>query len=1187
MFGKLLQFEIYYQLKQRAFPLLALLFLVFGFFLGGQGFAEKGVHFNSAYQVYFHTGIFTLGSVFIIMFFAISATLRDRQHAMEGLIYSTSIQKKYFFWSRFLGTYLFSVLAFSPFLIGCFLGGYVSDLDPNRMGEFHMITYVQPWLYMVLPNLFVCAAMIYAVSILTKSSIATYTSAIFIYMLYFVGAIFSNSPFLAQSTPASQESMFFGALIDTFGVSTFFEQTYYWTALQKNTELLSFSGLFLANRLLWIFIALCILLITYRVFSFRKSAKKVQKKSKQSSASTSHEVYKPIDPAPITKSNQATFFALLKLELRQVFRGLPFIAVLVMWGCILCSALFSRIVTGGEYNISQYPFTSELIYLFSDELTFFSLILIIFYSAEMVWREREMHFNSIIDATPVKNSVLFLSKFIALVALPMLLITIAVLICIAFQIALDHAHFDLDLYASLYYHYGLQLVIFCMIALFVHSLAKSKYMGMGIFGCIVLLALKSNMIGLEHPLTSLGLMPKVSYNEMDGFYKNATLFNHLALYWGALGLLLITMAFKNWNRGEVSEFSRKLKQLFTYVSRKQKIVTALLLLVFFGSGTLVYYHTNVISSYETKNNRLNFKENYERKFKQFALIDRLYVTSKKTNVAIYPANRMYTVDAAYILKNKSEHALKELFITERLPLKHISIENASLVSYDSIYGTYLFQYNTPLQPNDSIRYTFALTKEVKGYEKDISIVNNGTYINRMGNFEPILGYTTSFEIKDASERRKRNLPKREHIDDSDEHITIKDVKHEKIRFETIISTSSNQTAISSGQLINQWTENDRNYFHYKTSKKILPEVGYLSADYTKKKTNYKGISIEQYFDANHEFNIEEIDHSVKQTLDYCQENFGIYNFDYLRIAEVPSYWPFGGFAHPGVITMVENNLYLKNVSNDEDFNLVSKRVIHEVSHQWWAHTLSAKPVPGGSLFVEGFAKYTEAVVLEKMYGKGVLYALAEDVRMRYFKGRTYTNVPEPPVYRVDGQNYISYGKSLTVMLALKDLIGEDRVNNVMKTLTDKYRSINKLAITSLEFLEEIYKNTPIEQHELVNDWFKKVITYDLDIQENSSYVALNNGTFEVTIQVKAKRFETLNNGNVQAIKIDEPIKIGVFTAHPSLIKNENAVLHYQSHRINKEMSEIKLIVNKKPKYIAIDPYGTRLDQNLVDNVMRL
>ena len=115
MFKKLIQFEVFYQLKQRAFPIFSILFLALGVFVGRQGFAPKGVDFNSVYQVYFHTSLFTLGSVFIIMFFAISAILRDKQYNMEGLIYSSSIKKAHYFWSRFLGTFIFSVLAFSPF----------------------------------------------------------------------------------------------------------------------------------------------------------------------------------------------------------------------------------------------------------------------------------------------------------------------------------------------------------------------------------------------------------------------------------------------------------------------------------------------------------------------------------------------------------------------------------------------------------------------------------------------------------------------------------------------------------------------------------------------------------------------------------------------------------------------------------------------------------------------------------------------------------------------------------------------------------------------------------------------------------------------------------------------------------------------------------------------------------------
>jgi ABC-2 type transport system permease protein len=412
------------------------------------------------------------------------------------------------------------------------------------------------------------------------------------------------------------------------------------------------------------------------------------------------------------------------------------------------------------------------------------------------------------------------------------------------------------------------------------------------------------------------------------------------------------------------------------------------------------------------------------------------------------------------------------------------------------------------------------------------------------------------------------------------------VKIEKTSFETIVSTDYDQTALSSGNLIREWTKNNRKFYHYKSSDKILPGIGYFSANYRLKKINHKGISIEQYFDTNHDFNIDEIENSVKQTLDYCQENFGVYPFDYIRIAEVPSHWSMGGFAHPGMISMTEDRLYLSDVSNSNTFNLVAKRTIHEVAHQWWGHTLLAKPVMGGSLFVEGFAKYTEAVVMENMYGKRALYALSEDARRKYFSGRSLAGDVEPPVYMVLGQGYISYGKAYTVLMALRDLIGEKQVNQVLKTITDKHRNINKLEANSIEFLDELYKVTSQEHHILINDWFKKVITYDLGIEE-TSYKVLENSAFEVTVKVKSKRFETINGGDIKQILINEPIKIGIFTKHPSLISKEDTILYLEPHQINKETMELKIIVNQLPKYIAIDPYGTRSDENFVDNIMHL
>ena len=229
---------------------------------------------------------------------------------------------------------------------------------------------------------------------------------------------------MAQAVPASPESMAIAAIADPFGIAAFFEQTQYWTPFQKNTQFLSFSGLFLKNRIIWILISIGFLLTTYKLFSFRKITKKVKKERKTKIEEQQLLAYRPIKALHNFKAQSQAFIALLKIELNGVFRSLPFIAVLLMWLFMVFSELYSTVISGGQYGVSVYPFTNQLIDLIVTPLSIFSLILIVFYSSEIVWKERNLNFNLIVDATPVKNWVFFLSKFSALLLLPIILITI-------------------------------------------------------------------------------------------------------------------------------------------------------------------------------------------------------------------------------------------------------------------------------------------------------------------------------------------------------------------------------------------------------------------------------------------------------------------------------------------------------------------------------------------------------------------------------------------------------------------------------------------------------------------------------------------------------------------------------------------------------------------------------------------
>lgn len=1187
MIRSLLRFETSYQLKQKAFIGFIIIFLAFGFMLGSQGFAMAKVDFNSAYQISYNIAILSLGCMFAIMFFAISGMLRDKQYQMEAIIYSTPIKKLHFFLSRFLGVFVFSLLVFSMTLIGFALGTFMPGLDSERLTSFHLSYYVWTWLLIVLPNVFICTAFVFSASAFTKNNIATYSSAITIYALYWICSIFFNSPLLANATPASPENLVIAALADPFGLSAFFEQTQYWTPFEKNTRLLSFSGNFLWNRVLWISISLLLLKMTYTYFSFKKLKQKSKKTTPIEEKEIVKKAYQSTNTITTTiKAHLEGFKSLLRIELTNVFKSLPFIAIILIWIIILVTEMYTRVNQGGAYNDSLYPTTDLLIWLIKDPLPFLGLLLIVFYSGELVWHERSLQFNGIIDATPSSNIVFFLSKGITLILLPVILITISILIAIGVQITKGYYIFEIGQYLSMFYYQGMSFLFYILLALFIQNLSPNKYAGMVILGLIIILFGSSlaSFIGIEHPLLRIGSLPATEYTNMTGYGDYTKPFHHYVVYWTALGVVLTVLSFKLWQRGTIHKFAFRLKQL-RFHWKKWELAT----LVFFGilfmiSGAIIYYNKNVVNEYVTASDTLDFYEAYEKKYKKYDVPRQLVPVAIKTKMDIYPDKNFYTIKADYILENRGKNSLREIFISERVPVTNMSIENAILEKHDSVYNIRIFKFEEPLVPGAQVKYTYELTYNKKGFETSTSLINNGSFIQH-SNFEPILGYTTSFEITDSFEREKRGLPKQIEDKNNASHFNAVDVSYVKLPYETIVSTQKDQTAIATGELIKTWQENDRNFYHYKSSHDIIPFLAYYSGSYEIKKENYKGVEIEQYYHPGHHYNIHTISKSTRQTLDYCQKHFTDYKFDHIRIAEIPGHWQFGGQAQPGTIAMVENRLYLTDNRNTDNFDLVVKRTIHEVAHQWWGHMLTPKNVDGGGLITEGLTKYTEAVIMEKYYGKKAIWQLSKSAITRYFTGRSYATDPEPPLYIEEGQSYLLYGKSYVSLIALKGLIGEQNMNEALRRLIANYKNEKESKVTSAELLNEFYAVTPEKYHILIDDWFKRIITYDLKI-ENAEVAVLDTGKYEVTIEVSAKRFETKENGEAVAISIDEPIQIGMFSKEPSTIDNQDAILYLKPHQINTSQMQFKLIVDKIPKYISIDPFGTRLDANNVDNTKK-
>lgn len=1187
MIASLLKFEILYQRKFWALPVAMILFFLTGFQIGGQGFAPDMINFNAPYQISYYTSVFTLGSVFAIMFFAINGIIRDSTYRMQEIMFSTGIQKHHFFLSRFGGVFFFSLLSVSMLLPGMMAGTLIVDMDPERLAPFSTFPYLWNWLVFVLPNVLICTGFIFSVGLLTKNRMSIYASAVLIYVFYFVSSFYFNSPILADSSPTHTDNMMLAALADPFGISAFIEQSQYLTPLQKNAVLVSLSGNFLLNRLLWISITVAILGGAYQLFSFRTLGRKKQRPDSTNESLNDTDpvetAYLPLIPTVQTGKNAfwQSFLSQSKIGIKQLFKSLPFQVMIVLMAVIMGSEFYSTLVEGGSYSESLYPVTSILAELNTTAIFIFGVLLIIFFSGEWGWKERTENMHLILDATPASNASFFWSKVSVLMCIPSLLITLEILIAITFQLMMGHPEIDAGRYLSLYYYQGTPLIFYLLVALFIQGLSPGKYIGMGLTGLVVAVfgtSLAGNL-GIEHPLLRIGAMPPVVFSDMAGVSNNASGFYLLSTHWLIFGLILSLIGQHIWRRGISDRFFTHVKRVFNGWSPYYLAAVVVLGLAFFTSSGMIFYKTNIASEYVSSEESLDRWADYEKQFKHYDQEEWLYPIGITTDLALYPEDKIYSVDATFTLQNKSDTTVNRALIIEKKMITDIQLENATLIGVDSTLGIYEFQFDTPVLPGDSIELTFSALSETNGLYSGNDIVENGSYIH-LRDFSPYLGYSESLEIQDNNERRKRGLPKRTIEKPSDADFELMESGFGRVDFETTLSVPESQIGISVGNLQESWTENGRNYYRFKTPYPVAPIITYHSADYETVQENYNGISLEHYYHSGHDFNNSTIMNSMKQSLDYMQNEFGPYPLDHLRIAELPSFWGFGGFAAAGTISMVEDNLYLVDERDPEAFGLVAKRTIHEVAHQWWGHQLSTQSVSGGQIFVEGFAKYTEGVVMEKHYGMPSLFQLGKSANHTYFTGRSYTSTPEQPLYLEQGEHYMLYGKSYMVMMALKDLIGEQTINEILKTLVQRHKNEIDATVTTPEFLAELYSVTSQENQNLINDWFKKIITYDLSV-EDVSYSKLPNGGYEVTLTVEALKLESID-GIESPVEMNEPITIGLFTTHPSEAIEEQ-ILSLEPKKIITGNQQITIKVDSLPKYISIDPYGTRPDLVRSDN----
>lgn len=328
--------------------------------------------------------------------------------------------------------------------------------------------------------------------------------------------------------------------------------------------------------------------------------------------------------------------------------------------------------------------------------------------------------------------------------------------------------------------------------------------------------------------------------------------------------------------------------------------------------------------------------------------------------------------------------------------------------------------------------------------------------------------------------------------------------------------------------------------------------------------------------------------TMKKSLDYFQTNFSRYQYRQMRILEFPAF--LGAFAQsfPNTIQWSEGLGFIARLDDPSDIDYVFYVGAHEMAHQWWGHQVSSADVQGGTVLVETQAQYSALMVMEAEYGPDLMRRIPAFELDNYLSSRGGESREELPLVRVENQGYIHYRKKSLVMYALKDHLGEDRINTALSNLIDEVAYQYDPYPRSVDLIRHLKAVAETnDEIALIEDLFERITLWDL-ATEDAGITENEDGSFTVRIEVRAAKLEADGLGRETEVHLDMPIDIGVFTMRPDHDGfSPDAVLHLEKHRVTGGENTFEFTVARRPAAVGIDPYHKLVDRKSDDNLKSL
>ena len=1054
------QFEMRSWMKSPVLWLLVLFFSLFpliamlgtgGYFDATEAGNEGLPVLNSPYALTSNMFLFAKMLLLVVALVAGTSLYRDYHSRMHTVLYSFPIPKRSFFIGK-LGSALFILCSFCLLIaLSMFAGELILGTENTQVSTFNILAYgVAIGVYLI-PTVLATSVIIFVVVGTSRNIYSAFVGVICIALI----------PLLLNNLLFKYPAII--GLLDPFGQSAFFLATEEWDMAKKNSTALPLGIVLLANRLLWLSIAIAMLLIFYSRFDFQhdqmfefqfpKKRKRIDVALNQNSAENRAE-----------NECYTTFSRKAKLGAMWYLLKYHFLGIISNWGFWLISGFgvftvfFIQLKATQTGAFTILPLTRILI---GPPLQIYSLIIILctfLFSGFLLQRASKAKMKDLIDVTPVDNWQLQFAKTGAIGLMQLTQLLIFLFTSIFIQLINGYFQFELGLYL-----FHLIVLIFPMLLLwnitsqFVYTLFPNLYLGLLIILSLWFFPPLLDHIGLSNYQFKLNTLPDLEYSDFYG-YLLLSKYRVFLIYWLVFGIILFICTSLIWNRGRYHSIKELSFIALSRMKRNLVVVMAVCLVAFAGLFAQMQ-QADEDSDPFSKDERNDVFEAYKTQWQAYKHIVQPQIVDIALNIDLYPASQDFQASGSYLLVNKGSAPLDTILIRTgfdeitRLDWKG----HAILLKEDSLMKNYLYKLLEPLPVGDTIELDFELrnTPNVLLY-RNSNVLTNGTFIRN--DILPRIGYQFV----------EHELPL---TDSSIGNVNYFSRDADLVNISTNISTSGEQMAIAPGELISSSEKDGRRSYEYASLHPVKFNFSFHSSAYMVMEERHKGINIQILFQKGHDHNIEMMMEGIKGSLDFNSALFGKYPYQSIRIVEFPH--TEGGFS----ATLMSNNIpsseqvfVINTKAMADDINLPFYIMAHELTHEWFGNQLIPADREGSRMLTESITEYLSLCIYREEFGEEMAVKFLQKQYERYKRGSRREPKEEPPLYQVlSHQEYLSYGKGAIALNEISKTMGRDKFNKLLSEFWRKFGNKSDYFPLSLDFIEFLKLHAP--QHaESINYW---------------------------------------------------------------------------------------------------------------------